>query len=150
MQNKFVGNGFFIIFDFISNISTSIVSIINRSDDGPKCKKMKLKDTADALFGKHIIQQKENFIEGELASYILEPVISRLNNPLQWWKLHSTKYPILAQVAKKILAIQATSTPSERLWSKAGELCNAKRSQLGAKLIDKILFCNHNKNIITC
>ena len=84
MQIKFVGNEFFIIFDFISNISTSIVSIINRNNDGPKCKKMKLKNKADALFGKHIIQQKENFIEGELASYILEPVISRLNNPLQW------------------------------------------------------------------
>ena len=78
--------------------------------------------------------------EGELVSYILGSVISRLNSSLQWWKLHNTKYPILVQVTKKILAIQTTSTSSERLWSKAGELCNAKRSQLGAKLIDKILF----------
>ena len=91
------------------------------------------------LFNKKKISLKESLL------VIFKSVISRMDSPFQWWKLHSTKYPILAQVAKKILAIQATSTPSERLWSKAGELCNAKRSQLGAKLIDKILFCNHNK-----
>ena len=35
------------------------------------------------------------------------------NNPLEWWRIHSCKYPNIWKLASCILAIPATSAPSE-------------------------------------
>jgi hypothetical protein len=35
------------------------------------------------------------------------------NNPLDWWHLKQQQYPLLASIACKVLAIPATSAPSE-------------------------------------
>jgi hypothetical protein len=42
------------------------------------------------------------------------------NNPLEWWKGNEKQYPLLARVARKVLAIPATSASSERVFSAAG------------------------------
>ena len=35
------------------------------------------------------------------------------NDPLKWWKENGAKYPYVANIARKYLAIPATSAPSE-------------------------------------
>lgn len=65
-------------------------------------------------------------------------------NPLDWWKLHQTQYPYLAEVAKKRLSVAGTSVPSERLFSAAGNLLSAKRSCIASKNVDMLLFLNKN------
>jgi hypothetical protein len=39
------------------------------------------------------------------------------NDPLKWWKENCAKYPYVASIDRKYLAIPATSAPSERVWS---------------------------------
>ncbi len=39
------------------------------------------------------------------------------NDPSKWWKENGAKYPYVANIACKYLAIPATSAPSERVWS---------------------------------
>jgi hypothetical protein len=43
-------------------------------------------------------------------------------DPLAWWKGNERKFPILAKLARMYLAIQATSAPSERIFSVASRI----------------------------
>ena len=47
-----------------------------------------------------------------------------------------------ASIHSIALSIPATSIPSERLFSKAGQLLSERRSRLKPKNVDKILFLN--------
>lgn len=80
----------------------------------------------------------------ELRRYLEEPHIARDSDPLAWWKQHETLFPKLSEVAKKFLCIPASSVPSERLFSKAGELISHRRSSLKEENINMILFLNKN------
>ena len=80
----------------------------------------------------------------EIKQYLASNVIDRKNDPLQWWSDNKIMYKRLYVLASKYLCIPATSVPSERLFSKAGELISAKRSRLKEKNINTILFLNYN------
>ena len=64
--------------------------------------------------------------------------------PLHWWKVNSTRYPYLTCIAKKYLAIPATSVPAERAFSAAGHIVNQKRSCLLAENVNKLVFLSEN------
>jgi hypothetical protein len=83
----------------------------------------------------------------ELRQYIEEAVIPRESDPLEWWKIREILYPTLAKLAKKYLCITATSVPSERIFSKSGQIISEKRSRLSPKLVEKMLFLNANKHL---
>ena len=80
----------------------------------------------------------------ELSKYEKESPIWREEDPLMWWKLHGATMQELQKIAKKFLACPATSTPSERLFSKAGELVNQRRSNISDSNINMVLFLNKN------
>ena len=54
------------------------------------------------------------------------------NNPLKRWKKNQCLFPTLAKLAKCYLAVQATSAPSERVFSQASLLITTKRTRLSA------------------
>ena len=59
----------------------------------------------------------------EVNQYIKIKNIERKENAIEWWKSKgATMYTSLQHLAKKYLSVPATSVPSERLFSKAGEL----------------------------
>ncbi|RXN13638.1 zinc finger BED domain-containing 1-like protein [Labeo rohita] len=66
------------------------------------------------------------------------------SGPLAWWKQNSDRYPKLAFAAKHLLCVPATSTPSERIFSKAGYIVNKTRSSLLPENVDKLIFLAHN------
>lgn len=80
----------------------------------------------------------------EMRRYLEEPHIHREDDPLAWWKEHATLFPKLQSLAKRFLCIPASSVPSERLFSKAGELISHRRSSLKEKNVNMILFLNKN------
>ncbi|CAB4036879.1 zinc finger BED domain-containing 1-like [Paramuricea clavata] len=80
----------------------------------------------------------------EIRRYVQEKNIPRQEDPLAWWKKHASAYPHLAELFKKYLCIPATSVPSERAFSKAGELVSKKRSNLKPSNIHMLLFLNNN------
>lgn len=56
-------------------------------------------------------------------------------------------YPRFSVLAKKYLAIPASSVPAERVFSLAGHLVNKKRARLNPSNIDNIIFMNKNMSI---
>lgn len=63
---------------------------------------------------------------------------------LQWWKKNGIFYPRLSILARKYLAVPASSVPSERIFSLAGQLVNKKRARLSSTNIDTFIFLNKN------
>ncbi len=51
------------------------------------------------------------------------------DNPLSFWKLKENEYPILAQIAKKLFSVPATSAPVERVFSQAGKFFDSTKEQ---------------------
>ena len=70
------------------------------------------------------------------------------DDPLKWWSTQSSTYKHLSQLARYILPIPATSAPSERIFSLAGVLVNAKRSALAPTVVDKVIFVHENSKYL--
>lgn len=66
------------------------------------------------------------------------------SGPLAWWLKNEHRYPKLAKAAKRLHCIPSTSTPSERIFSKAGFIVNKSRSSLLPSNVDKLVFLSHN------
>lgn len=54
----------------------------------------------------------------------------------------SFSYPLLAEIATTYLSSVGTSVPSERLFSKAGQLITKFRNKLEGKFASKLIFIN--------
>ncbi|KAK1424689.1 hypothetical protein QVD17_20024 [Tagetes erecta] len=71
---------------------------------------------------------------------------------LQWWKNSSSKYPILAKMAKDIFAIQISSVASEAAFSMAGRVVETYRSSLSPAIVEALVctrdwLCKSSKDI---
>ena len=65
---------------------------------------------------------------------------------MTWWESQNT-YPNISKLARALLAIPATSVPSERIFSLAGLAINAKRSGLLPSSVDKMIFVHENVHL---
>jgi hypothetical protein len=76
----------------------------------------------------------------ECHEYISYPEAPRDKDPLDWWKVNEPTFPILAKLARRLLALPASSAPSERVFSKVNEVVNKRRNRLEPSTSEKIVF----------
>ena len=69
----------------------------------------------------------------EMQRYLEEPVLSRQDNSLLWWRKHMQMLPFLSKIAQEKLCTLAISVPCESLFSKAGETLTERRNRLSDK-----------------
>jgi hypothetical protein len=69
---------------------------------------------------------------------------NEFNDPLEWWKLHEPKFPLLAELARIYLAVQATSAASERVFSAASRIITAKQNRVDSEMAGKQFFVSRN------
>lgn len=66
------------------------------------------------------------------------------DDPILFWKNNKQMLGALCEVALKYSCIPATSVPSERVFSKAGQIVSARRNRLLPDNVDKLIFLNAN------
>ncbi|CAH0717193.1 unnamed protein product, partial [Brenthis ino] len=80
----------------------------------------------------------------EIQRYLDAPIIDRSECPLKWWKIHRESYPNLYKVAVQKLNAMASSVPCERVFSAAGNMLNERRTRLGIRKLQQLVFLNQN------
>ena len=88
--------------------------------------------------------RSQGSVQHELELYTSDAPIARSACPLQWWKTNSTSYPLIGEVARRLLSVPATSVASECLFSRAGDVITKKRNQLSPSCADRVLFLMEN------
>ena len=82
--------------------------------------------------------------ELQVSAYKKEAPVPLTTSPLTWWKDQEYTYPLLAKVARNLLCIPATSVPSERVFSTAGDIVTQQRSSIKRKHVDMLIFLKKN------
>lgn len=89
-------------------------------------------DTQKLLFDAMVEKEKQTYMQ--LAATYLK------SDPFSTWKDWSKGMPMLSEVARKWLAVPASSASSERVFSSAGLTISKKRTKLGAKRAATLVF----------
>ena len=74
--------------------------------------------------------------------YLEHHNLARKEDPLKWWAENENSFIFLVPHVKRFFSITATSVPSERLFSKAGDITSRKRNRIKSKNVDMLLFLN--------
>ncbi|XP_047505129.1 E3 SUMO-protein ligase ZBED1-like [Pieris napi] len=82
----------------------------------------------------------------EVQRYLEDKVVlpTEKISPLQWWKQRKDVYPHLNALAITKLNAMATSVPCERLFSACGLLLNDRRTRLGTRKVQQLMFLHQN------
>lgn len=89
----------------------------------------------------------ESKFEIERAQFFNNEVLDTEDDPLEWWRENEGKYPLLKNAAKLFLAIPATETASERVFSSAGNVVSSRRERLLACHVEELVFLHQNAKL---
>ena len=80
-----------------------------------------------------------------MKKYLASPRIGRQEDPIKWWfNIGKIQFPLLFHGAQKYQCMIATSVPSERVFSAAGNIITKKRARLGTQLVNELVTLSHN------
>lgn len=98
----------------------------------------------------NFLQSRVNNVQGQTTStssamslmrqYLNMPYQNLNCNVAEWWLNH---HP-LSEIALKYTMIPATSVPSERIFSKTGQIMSARRNRLLPDNLDTLIFLHKN------
>ena len=84
-------------------------------------------------------------VDLEMKKYISLPIVDRKMDPIKWWfEVGKSQFPTLFLAAQKYQCMTATSVPSERVFSIAGNIVTKKRNSLGTQCVNEIVTLHHN------
>nr|XP_039270001.1 zinc finger BED domain-containing protein 4-like [Styela clava] len=83
----------------------------------------------------------------EINKYFSLKVVADNKDPLIWWKENENLFPNLVKLVQEYLGIPATSMPSERVFSVAGNTATELKSSLTGFHVEALVFLKANKNL---
>jgi len=126
-------------------------SQVEHSSVFPQGSSMNVEETENFLlhfinkFHKYLISKSDVQSKKEIDWYLMEEVEKQNANfdILNWWKVNSTKFPILAQIAHIVLSIPITTVALESTFSTGGRVLGPFRSSLALGTVEA-LICAQN------
>jgi hypothetical protein len=116
------------------NITASLSSSFDELGEIYNVSEPESSDSDNDLFIRSEITDEEYNV------YLKENIISQKINPLEWWRKNFEKYPILNILARRYLAIPATSASIERIFSISNDIITKKRNRLNAETIKQLVL----------
>uniref|UniRef100_A0A5B6ZS64 Putative zinc finger BED domain-containing protein RICESLEEPER 2-like isoform X2 n=1 Tax=Davidia involucrata TaxID=16924 RepID=A0A5B6ZS64_DAVIN len=82
--------------------------------------------------------------KSEVEQYLEEPLLPRKKkfNILHWWKVNSAVLPILARMARDVLAVLATTIASEAAFNVGGRVVDASYTSLLPEVVEALVTTN--------
>ncbi len=121
---------------------------LNNKDKNKVKKNFHLTNSLDEIFDVPVDEnrlQQPPIEKTELDLYLADETrIDNNMNLISYWNLNKSLYPNLARIAKRVLAIPATNTAVERLFSHSGSTVTNRRTRLDADKINNLLFIKRN------
>lgn len=78
--------------------------------------------------------------KSEIDEYMNEQRCPSKTNPLRFWECNANRFKVLSKIARKYLAVPASSAGAERVFSVSGWLGRARRSSLTPKNVSRLLM----------
>ena len=94
------------------------------------------------------VQLRNVRLNSELADYRTVPQLPLEADPLSFWRENESRFPNIAKLARKYLAIPASSAPSERVFSYAKLIQNRQRWSLTPMHLEQAIFLKQNGRIL--
>jgi hypothetical protein len=110
---------------------------------------LRLKDDSDSDTNSSPPDALREQVMLQLKHYISLRQVDIETNPLAWWEVRKDSMPLIWKYARMVLAIPATSAPSERAFSSAGNLVTQKRFRLSGDKVEEILMVKENMDRLT-
>ncbi|KAH0669284.1 hypothetical protein KY285_023443 [Solanum tuberosum] len=112
----------------------------NENIENDNCVMGESSDLLQSQWEKHM--NKEGFVvkKSDLEIYLKDDVV-KINdfNILSWWKVSSSRYPIVVKIARDILSIPISTVASESAFSTGGRILDSYRSSLSPKTVEALI-----------
>lgn len=130
--------------DYIKNINRNNNELYNKQA------KTKSNDDFSSRFIKFTLDSYNEVDNqyNELYDYVRFIRTHKSMDVLDFWKINAERWPVLAQLAAKVLAVPATSAAVERMFSISGHIFQFKRRSMTDKLFSSLVFCKLNEDLL--
>ncbi|KAF8661542.1 hypothetical protein HU200_056963 [Digitaria exilis] len=98
-------------------------------------------DMLASQFEKHMEETETEPNDSELSRYLADKREKRTKefDILDYWKVSSNKYPVLSLLAKDVLAVPASTVPSESAFSTGGRIIDPLRCSLSTNTVEALI-----------
>ncbi|XP_051499886.1 E3 SUMO-protein ligase ZBED1-like isoform X2 [Apus apus] len=101
----------------------------------------------DILLGKDPTENMPE-IHQQLENFLVEPLCRRSSDPLCWWRSHERRFPAVARLARRFLALPATAAAPRAAFAAGPGALEQRRALLGSEHLDQILFLHQNWDVL--
>ena len=91
-------------------------------------------------------EQEGSPLQQEMKLYETYDSPSRSADICQWWKMYEATFPILARLARLVLAIPASSAKSERVFSVGSRTVTCSRGNLAPNKVEELVVIKENRS----
>ena len=117
-------------------------------DNDPEIDVALLSPTSKLLHQNQVVagHQGDSKMDKEMSTFEQMPNQDRNTNPLDFYRINEGSLPLLAKAARTIFAIPASSSKSERAFSKGTRTVSKARTSLALEKAEDLVVINENED----